>query len=83
MLVRGKWVLAGSGTDRRIIKDGAVYIEDTLISDIKYEELRKHYYDVELGSEKHGYISTFTPICIESNIKAVIVGSKPAYARIL
>jgi cytosine/adenosine deaminase-related metal-dependent hydrolase len=54
-LVRGKWVIKGSGRKRQPIKDGAVYIEGTEIRDVgPYESLKKkHSFDVELGSDRH------------------------------
>jgi len=52
-LVRGKWIVAGSGNGRKIIKNGAVLIEDGTIRAIgNYEKISKEYrYDYELGSE--------------------------------
>ncbi len=54
-LVRGKWVIKGSGANRQPIRDGAIYIEGTEIRDVGPYELlkKKHDIDVELGSDRH------------------------------
>ena len=54
-LVKGIYVLSGSGGQRRFIKDGAVYIEGDIIRDVgKYKELsRKYCPEFELGSRNH------------------------------
>lgn len=51
-LVRGKYVLSGCGVQRRVIKNGAVYIEGDIIREIgSYEKLRKeHRPEYLLGS---------------------------------
>jgi len=53
ILVRGKWLFAGSGTQRKVIRDGALYVEDDIIRDLgKYRNIAKNYhFDVKLGSE--------------------------------
>jgi cytosine/adenosine deaminase-related metal-dependent hydrolase len=52
-IVYGKFLVAGSGENRRIITDGAVYTEDGVIRDLgKYEEISKDYScDETLGSK--------------------------------
>ena len=54
-LVFGKYLIAGAGERRQIIKDGAVCVEGSIIKDIgDFKVLSKSYqYDLKVGSEKH------------------------------
>jgi cytosine/adenosine deaminase-related metal-dependent hydrolase len=54
-IVFGKMLLHGSGEERSVIKDGAVYVEGDQIVDVgKYDEISKNYgCDVEIGSSNH------------------------------
>ncbi|MHA1926528.1 MAG: amidohydrolase family protein, partial [Candidatus Thorarchaeota archaeon] len=58
MLVKGKWIITNSGKNRRALKNGAIIIENDIISAIgDYDEISRDYsFDVELGSDKHAII---------------------------
>ncbi|MCW3991648.1 MAG: amidohydrolase family protein [Candidatus Bathyarchaeota archaeon] len=54
-IVYGKMLLVGSGEQRNVIRDGAVYIEDGFIRDVgEHKEISRSYScDALLGSEEH------------------------------
>lgn len=57
-LVRGKWVVCGSETNRKVIKNGAILIENNIIRAIgEYERIAKDYdFDFKLGSDNYAVI---------------------------
>jgi cytosine/adenosine deaminase-related metal-dependent hydrolase len=54
-LLYGKYVIAGAGNRRRIIKDGAVYVDGSRIKDVgEFKALTKSYrFDAKIGSDRH------------------------------
>jgi cytosine/adenosine deaminase-related metal-dependent hydrolase len=60
-IVRGKNILIKSGAQRKIITDGAIYIEKDLIKDIgNYEDVSNTYdCDLEIGSKENAVIPGF------------------------
>jgi cytosine/adenosine deaminase-related metal-dependent hydrolase len=61
ILVRGNWIISGSGKTRRIIKNGAILIENDIINAVgEYDRISRDYsFDVELGSDRHVVIPGF------------------------
>ena len=61
ILVRGKWIISSSGENQRVIKNGAILVENDIISAVgEYDRISRDYsYDAELGSERHIVIPGF------------------------
>ena len=61
ILVRGKWIISSSEENRRVIKNGAILVENDIISAVgEYDRISRDYsFDAELGSERHIVIPGF------------------------